>query len=349
MIKILMIGPNTKSRGGIATVFSVYEKKPEIDSIYTYTDGSKCKKFFYYIKSILVFFYKISISNYSHIHVHSASRSSFYRKAMFLFLGKILRKKVVFHLHGGEFDKFYLNESKYLKKLFIKFTLSSCDHILVISSHWKKTLKRIFPNMNIYLLHNPISNIYINTYIDNIQSNNNIIFIGRLDKNKGIEKIVSIFNNVIKNGLSKCRLYFIGEGDRKTILDLAIKLNIQDKIVFTGWLEEYEKIETIKNSFVMIFPSRFETFGMSILEVSAIGIPVVATNVGGIPDIIKDNCNGFLYNENNIDGMTKKIIELYENKKLLANVSEKSKLMSKKFLFDLIFSQYIQILHGGKK
>jgi len=97
---------------------------------------------------------------------------------------------------------------------------------------------------------------------------------------------------------------------------LAEKLRIRDKIEWRGFVS-YDKVpEALSEIDIFVYPSWHEGFGRSIMEALAMEKPVVATNVGGIPDLINNGENGFLVEPHNSEMLAQKIKELMENKEL---------------------------------
>ncbi len=137
-------------------------------------------------------------------------------------------------------------------------------------------------------------------------------YIGRLIDGKGIENIleaVKILNNY--------KLLIFGDGPIKSKLKaMAKNLGISDKIEWRGFVSYNKVPEALSQIDVFVYPSLHEGFGRAIMEALAMEKAVVATNVGGIPDLIKDGINGFLVAPNNSQELALKIKELLGNKEL---------------------------------
>ncbi|MBU1260237.1 MAG: glycosyltransferase family 4 protein [Planctomycetes bacterium] len=122
--------------------------------------------------------------------------------------------------------------------------------------------------------------------------------------------------------LPDARLVIIGQGPMKAQLqNMARELGIMDKVEFTGFIPN-EKLPVFFNSFdVFVHPSICqESFGVSILEASACGCPVVATRVGGVPEVCIDGQTGILIEPNNPDVLAEAIIKLAKNPELRNNI-----------------------------
>jgi glycosyltransferase involved in cell wall biosynthesis len=148
-----------------------------------------------------------------------------------------------------------------------------------------------------------------------------IIFVGRLIERKGVQDLITAF---LKINFKDWKLIIVGRGPYKK----ALKNLAQDnkKIIFTGQLEQKEIIAALRTATIFVNPSYLEGLPTSILEAMACGVPVIATNVGGTPDIIENRENGLLFRPKDIDTLAKKIKLLAKNsrlaKKLVQNTRE---------------------------
>ena len=112
-------------------------------------------------------------------------------------------------------------------------------------------------------------------------------------------------------------------------------------IHFTGFLPSKEIIKYISSADIAVFPSRYEPFGMMVLEAMALKKPIIATNVGGIKEIIQNYGNGILVNPN-VNEISKAIINLLKNDKLRGMLSIKAYETSKKYDWNKVCERYIE-------
>lgn len=94
------------------------------------------------------------------------------------------------------------------------------------------------------------------------------------------------------------------------VKELADKLKVSSMIEFPGWIDMDLVLTTLLDYDMMVMPSRSESFGVAALEASAVGLPVVATNVGGIPEIIEDGVTGILVSPEDPQGLAEALIML---------------------------------------
>ena len=113
-------------------------------------------------------------------------------------------------------------------------------------------------------------------------------------------------------------------GDIGNIKKASLERNIQNNISFPGWLDEIERDHYLKMSDIFFLPSYTEGMPMSILEAMGYGLPVVSTNIGGIPDLVKNNENGYLSDPGNTDEMAENILSILNNEKKRIQMGKKS-------------------------
>jgi glycosyltransferase involved in cell wall biosynthesis len=141
-----------------------------------------------------------------------------------------------------------------------------------------------------------------------------ITYIGRLVKVKGVDLLIQAVAKISRE--KSVFLDVVGDGEERTNLEeLAKRLGIAENVQFYG--RQPDVTGFLKKSDIFVYPSVWqEVFGISIVEAMAYGLPCVANNVGGIPEIIEDGKNGFLTKEptaNGLEETMRRVIWLYEN------------------------------------
>ena len=136
-------------------------------------------------------------------------------------------------------------------------------------------------------------------------------FVSRLEPVKGAQLVLDAAR-IVSEKFSNVKFIIAGDGSLRGKMEKeARELNIEDKCLFLGWREDVPEILAILD--VLIQPSLNEAVGRIFIEAGASGIPVVATKVGGIPEIVLDNETGILVEPDNTQGLAQAIIYLLEN------------------------------------
>ncbi len=143
-----------------------------------------------------------------------------------------------------------------------------------------------------------------------------ILYLGRLKPYKSVDVLIKAFTKVSKK-IPYAKLVIAGDGESRHELKLlAKKLGIMNKIIFTGRISEERKIKLMQESWVLVNPSLMEGWGITTIEANACGTPVVASDVPGLRDSIKNPHTGLLVPYGNVNAFADKIVVLLKNEKI---------------------------------
>jgi len=234
------------------------------------------------------------------VHTHTAKAGVLGRLAARLYGGSI----IVHTPHGHNFYGYF---GPTLSKIIIaieKFLSSFTDKIIALTELEQKDLLRfkITGADRIVLIRQGLElDRYMQANIDkdkikkelNIQPHENVLgMIGRLEPVKGPLYFVEAAKDIIEE-FPETKFLIVGEGILRKRLERRIEiLGLKEKFIFTGWREDMPEIISVLD--LLIFPSLNEAVGMVLIEAQACGVPVVATEVGGIPEIVNNNRTGIL-------------------------------------------------------
>ena len=284
------------------------------------------------------------------IHVHWP-----FPHIIFGIVMKIIKNKpLICTFHGGEII-FLENLSDILKKFFISL-LRFSDFFTCNSNFTKNKLLKLTKGTlkdKIYIV--PFGITVEKREKENFKSkkenkNIRILFAGRLIERKGVHVLLKAFKKVLEI-VENVELIIAGDGPlRKKLEELAFELKIREKVVFKGHLSKKELEEEYKNADIFVLPSIHdekgdtETLGVVLIEAMEFNIPVIATNVGGIPDIVKDGYNGILVPEKDEDALKDAIIKLIKDENLRKEFSKNAKkYIKEKFSWDKIIKDLKEI------
>lgn len=316
-MKILMVGPSQKCKGGMTTVVnnilqSEFAQLVDIKYMATTIDGNILLRLLYNFQAFIRILVSLIFNSYEIVHIHMASRGSFYRKSFIVNISKILNKKIIIHLHGACFEEFYEKESNSKQKKYISKTFQKVDKVIVLGDRWKNFIKNIAPQANIEVFNNSVKvpEYTVSWNEDKI----NILFLGVLTKRKGIYDLIEaikILND--KEIVREKKLNFIIGGSGKEevqIKELISKYKLEQCTEMVGWVNGEKKEELLKKSQLSVLPSYNEGLPMAILEAMSYGIPVISTDVGSISEVVKDNETGFLIKPGEAESLAKAIIKV---------------------------------------
>lgn len=326
--KVCMIVQDKAVKGGIAAVISGYygsrlEKDYKMIYVESYKDGGKLTKLVKGIRGYIKFIKVLLVDKPDLVHIHSSFGPSFYRKLPFIYMASWAKKPIINHIHGADFDEFYINSSE-KKKQQIKKVYGKCKILVALSEEWKQRLEKIVPKEKIIVIEN-YSILHEDALKERCsrESNHEILFLGELGRRKGCYDIPAVIEDVVKS-IPDVKFILAGAGstqDEIAIKQLIKEKGIEQNVEFPGWVRGNQKDKLLREADVFFLPSYNEGMPMSILDAMGYGLPIVSTTVGGIPKIVHDDENGFCFEPGNVMEMGKAIENLLENKRLEASIS----------------------------
>ena len=294
--QIIMVGTSFATRGGVSAVVNVLRAsglfdRSHIHYVTTHKDGHKIEKLIQAIKGGGHFLYLVTTQKIDLVHIHTSSDASFWRKSFFFLTSKIFGLPYILQMHSGDMDNYYHNLDDLRRKL-MHYIFSHASCVIALSKEWQSWLITNMPTVKVKVIPNPI------IIPDSIEPYSNredatLLFLGQMNTYKGIYLLLSAIANLADEFPNLCLL---AGGDREVdkVKAEAKKLNIADRVHVLGWVTGQAKLDVMKRATIFVLPSYIENFPMSILEAMAIGLPIVSTQVGGIPSAIDHGVHGLL-------------------------------------------------------
>ena len=270
---------------------------------------------------------------------HPQSRDDF---AAATLAGKTLRKKVIWTDHA-DLKYIFANHKIWYKNPVGKlvYLISKlADKIMIESLSERKLIEKSL-NKKLPLKYTVIHIGVVDKYKPIKQNGNKIVLAStsRLVKAKGIGELIEAFK-LIDNKNILLRLY--GDGpDSAYFKSLA---NDIQNIKFMGHINDVAG--ALQNADIFIHPSYHESFGLSLVEAEMYSLPIIACNVGSIPEIVKDGVSGVLVHEKNIEELAEAIKLLLRNKELRNDMGKAGRqIYLESFQFDKIVKEKILPLY----
>lgn len=174
-----------------------------------------------------------------------------------------------------------------------------------------------------------------------------IICVARFFPQKNHELLFSALS-LIKKKMPNVRLLLLGDGVlRQKLKDTVRELGLNDNVIFAGCKSDVYPY--LCQSKVFALTSDFEGNPISILEAMVVGLPIVASFVGGIPDIVEDGRNGFLFPPGDAEKCAKNLLRLLSNPRLSNDISAQNRLDSRKFSVNECAQRYYECFLAEKK
>lgn len=215
---------------------------------------------------------------------------------------------------------------------------------LITPSLWMKKWLESNYSLNAYakVIHNfiDLSNFEKDGYkelsgvlTEKLQGRRIILYSGRLLAMKGVNVLLDAVPEIIsKYGKGDLLFVFAGPGDRRSYVDTAKKLGIASNCLFTGSIDREKIKQLMKLSEFVVVPSFLENMPYTILESMACGTPVIASNTGGIPEMIENGSNGLLFPVGSKEKIISSSLTLLENINIRNKMGERAhKTVAEKF------------------
>lgn len=246
------------------------------------------------------------------IFVMSNSYFGFYEKCFYCLTAKVFGVKSMLNHVGGEFEKFY--NSSALNKHLVRYMIKQPSALLIGSNYWSNYFKQEFPSCKVYNSPNPIiSSDYQGG--EKVAKKDKFIITSlfRLVKEKGTEELIQVIHNIC-NKHDHIEFVIMGTGPMLNHIREQLKEEInQNKVRVLGFVDDETKIKEIINCNLYLMLTYFDLMPISIMEAMAASKPIISTKVGGIPDLVEDNYNGYLVNPKEVDAVVEKIEHLTLN------------------------------------
>lgn len=277
---------------------------------------------------IFIFPFIMIFINPKIIHIAATGGYVFWEDSCYVLVAKLFRKKIFIH-YLGSFDIYY-NESRSLQKHFIKYILLKCDYMGVLSRKVKALVTDITnePYKLVLLPSGVDYSLYKNKKLLIPRDGNiNILFLGGFDAyKKGISDIIKVIPAISSKNKN---VKFILTSSKK--LEISIDEKIQSKIVFLDWVANDEKIPLYNSCDIFLLPSYDEGLPYSMIEAMAAGLPVVSTYIGGIPEVIENGINGFLFSPGDLKSLIESLTKLIEEKNLRLKMGLNNKMKIERY------------------
>ena len=153
-------------------------------------------------------------------------------------------------------------------------------------------------------------------------SNNLLVHVSNFRPVKRVDHVIEVFELVQKE--VPCQLVFVGDGpERPRAEELVREKGLVEEVCFLGKQDSF--VEVLKRGKVFLLPSSTESFGLAALEAMSCGMPVVASNVDGIPELVSDGESGFLSSPGDVKDMAKNTLRLLSDEALHTQMSKQAR------------------------
>lgn len=228
------------------------------------------------------------------VHIHVSMGPSVYRKSMLAGIAMLFGKPVIMHTHGGEFSKQFPTMLRPLRRL-VASLLRRSDAVIVLAETWRRFYINVVgvDPKRVVILRNPVtlpSSLPARSTGPPIR----FLYLGMLSEPKGAFDLIQAMAALPYEDRQNVHLTMAGHGQIVEAGKLVADLGLQETVTILGWLDHEARDTLLAEVHGFILPSHFEGLPMALLEAMSWGLAIVATPVGGIPDVVVDGKNGLL-------------------------------------------------------
>ncbi len=283
------------------------------------------------------------------IHVHAPNIFS----SNAIIASKFLGIPIIATVHRAEIDKV-----SSVVHIFRKLILGKFDKIIAVSNFTRAlAIKAGVKESNISIIYNscdetifsPKDKIVTRQKM-NIPNKKIILYVGNLVKIKDVSTLIKACMIVSQKG-QDFLLLIIGDGEeRKNLESLVISQRLEKNIRFVGWLPQSSLPDYYNSSDIFVLPSLIEGHSVALLESMTLGLPAIASSVGGNLETITDGKNGFLFRSGDPIDLSEKLLKLLTDDDLRVSMSTKSSsTYQEKFSADTQIKNHMEIYHSLMK
>ena len=296
--RVLQMGPDPAIGGGMAAALRALLDSPlaeryELDVVPTYRSGAALPRLGIYLAALARLALWSLRGRGRIVHVHATVRGSAYRKSVCVLLAKALRRRVLLQIHSGagEIAVFRASLGAPSLRLF-RSALVAADTVVAVSEASAAALREAYGLATVGVVPNAAPTVAPFIRVEPGAGGPRVAYLGGFaNRAKGGDLIVEALRIVVASNPG-LRVTLAGPGE---LSDSAAELIAAHReLTWVGWLAPEERDELMRRAEIFAMPSRSEGLPMALLEAMAYGMAVVATEVGGIPELIDSGIEGLL-------------------------------------------------------
>lgn len=231
----------------------------------------------------------------------------------------------------------------------ITFCLNQSNAVTAVSESLKQdTYKHFATSREIKVIPNFIHNFAEDPLVQDLERRRKyaqdderiICHVSNFRKVKRVEDVIRVFHKI--NKTVKSRLLLIGDGPERYNVELLCReLGTCDRVMMVGKIRDAANLMSLSDLFLL--PSQTESFGLAALEAMAVGVPVISSNTGGIPEVNKQGYSGYLSEVGNIDEMAENGVKILNDDQTLNEFKKNAQLQARQFSLGAILPEYEQL------
>jgi glycosyltransferase involved in cell wall biosynthesis len=333
--KVIIIGPIFNSASGpTGQGGALYTNLNKINFIVIKVSSFKNK----ILRSIDTLFSTVYYKNrYDVILLQSFGLLAFYMEDIVSRIAKIFNKPIVFTIRGGAFYDFFLKYPMWVRKVLGRGTVVNSPSFFLIEKLKKEGFRIEYMPNAIKLESFPYNREHVLPY--------SILWVRAFHDIYNPELAIEALN-ILKKDFKSVKLTMIGpdQGLLHKCKDLIKKYNLQNDVIILGYIPNSELYKYYQTHQVFLTTTRYESFGVAIVEAGSCGIPCVSVSVGEIPYIWENQVNILLADRDPKD-FADKISIIFNNKNIESKLSLNARKNSEKYNWDNVLPMWVELIN----
>ena len=305
--RALTASTSLQTRGGISSYVRMLRGTPlwsrwRMAHVATHRDGGTGTKILTFLWALPRFTAELVVRRPDVVHLHMSSYGSFVRKAALFWVARALRVSTVVHVHGSEFDTFHDRLPRPLRRV-VRATLEEASVVIALGERWRGRLLAIAPHASVETVPNAVR---VPAARDDYRAADpHVVFLGEIGERKGAFVLLEAWAKLAAEPevIRGARLTVAGDRGVERARAAVAAHGVADSVTVRTWLSPPEVQELLADADVFVLPSRSEGQPMAVLEAMANGLAVVASDVGGIPEMIDDGRSGLLVQPDDVGAL----------------------------------------------
>lgn len=276
-------------------------------------------------------------------HLNVEQGGSYIRAALCATLVRLFPKgSIVLHIHGARFFE-YTDKLEQTARgkllLFLLLKNRSVKTVISLTKSRKLEFDNLIEKHKLTVLFknkvvpNPINFKSLkSTKQKTFEKELTILSIGRYVEQKNQIALLKAIKLLVSKGLTNVHLNLVGEGElRKSFEHFIAKNRLSRYVTLAGWADFETKKSYLENAHIFVLPSTFESFGIVALEAYANRLPIVASNIGGLKDLVEEGINGYKVDPADIKSLADAIKKFFDNPEMISRMGKTNYEKAQKF------------------
>ena len=263
-------------------------------------------------------------------HISTAIGLSFVKHTYCAFIARLLGSRVLLHPHCS-LSMLYYERSRWWQWYF-RGVIRMTNGVVALSKEWLQ-LSSIVPGRTAFYLPNAVNLKVFHPAMEkhiseeNIMKSCKVLYLGWLGKTKGSFDLLNAAAAIHSQGMGMSFDLVGGPlvpDELEQLREQILASKMEDYVRLHSLTYGKEKVDLLQNADIFVYPSYFEGMPMAVLEAMACGLPIVATRVGGLPDLIQDGVNGILVEPREPEQLASALCKLATDHELRASMGKAS-------------------------